>query len=84
MIETLWVLLAADIFVMCAFLFCILKDLLTQWKRISRKQSTRWQHLSWLKASALFSFQKNRSYETQLVVKQCDNLYLGLVTPSSG
>jgi hypothetical protein len=26
-----------------------------QWKRISRKQSARWQHLSWLKASAFFS-----------------------------
>jgi hypothetical protein len=28
-----------------------------QWKRINRKQSARWQHLSWLKASAfLFEF----------------------------
>ena len=26
-----------------------------QWKRISSKHSTRWQHLSWLKASAFFS-----------------------------
>jgi hypothetical protein len=30
-----------------------------QWKRISRKQSTRWKHLSWLKAGAFFSLQKN-------------------------
>jgi hypothetical protein len=29
-----------------------------QWKRISRKQSTRLQHLSQLKASAFFSFAK--------------------------
>jgi hypothetical protein len=27
-----------------------------QWKRISHKQSARWQHLSRLKASALFFF----------------------------
>ncbi len=30
-----------------------------RWKRIHRKQSTRWQHLSRLKASAFFSLQKN-------------------------
>jgi len=30
-----------------------------QWKRISRKQSARWQHLSLLKPSAFFSLQKN-------------------------
>ncbi len=30
---------------------------LRQWNRISHKQSARWQHLSWLKASA-FSFSK--------------------------
>jgi len=30
-----------------------------QWKRISCKQSARWQHLSGLKASALFFLQKN-------------------------
>jgi hypothetical protein len=29
-----------------------------QWKGINRKQSTRCQHLSWLKASAFFSLQK--------------------------
>ncbi len=49
-----------------------------QWKRISHKQSTRWQHLSWLKASAFFSLSK------EIVVKKCNNLYFGLVTPSSG
>ncbi len=30
-----------------------------QWKGINRKQITRWQHLSQLKASAFFSLQKN-------------------------
>jgi hypothetical protein len=29
----------------------------TQWEGINRKQSTRWQHLSRLKASAFFSLQ---------------------------
>ncbi len=50
-----------------------------KWKRISHKQSTRWQHLSWFKDSAFFSFQKN-----VLVVKKHNNLYMGLVMPSSG
>jgi hypothetical protein len=37
-----------------------------QWKGINRKQSTRWQHLSRLKAIAFFSLQKNLScYKTQ-------------------
>ncbi len=35
-----------------------------QWKGINHKQSTRWQHLSRLKASALLSLQKNCCYET--------------------
>ncbi len=36
-----------------------------QWRGINRKQSTRWQHLSRLKTSAFFSFQKKIScYET--------------------
>jgi hypothetical protein len=30
----------------------------SQWKRISHKQSARWQHLSRLKASAFFYLQK--------------------------
>ncbi len=51
---------------------------LKQWKGINRKQSTRWQHLSQLKASVFFSFQKN------LVVMKHSNLYLGLVLPSGG
>jgi len=51
--------------------------MLFQWKRINGKQSARWQHLSQLKASAFFSLQKN------LVVKEYNNLYLGLVMPSS-
>jgi hypothetical protein len=43
-----------------------------QWKGINRKQSTRWQHLSQLKASAFFSVMKH------------SNLYLGLVLKSGG
>ncbi len=42
---------------------------ITQWKGINRKQSTRWQHLSRLKATAFFSFQKKFScYETQQLI----------------
>jgi hypothetical protein len=42
---------------------------LVQWKGINHKQSTRWQHLSWLKASAFFSLQKKFScYETQQLI----------------
>jgi hypothetical protein len=38
-------------------------------KGINRKQSTRWQHLSQLKASAFFSLQKKFScYETQQLI----------------
>jgi hypothetical protein len=40
-----------------------------KWKGVNRKQSTRWQHLSRLKASAFFSLQKNFScYETQQLI----------------
>ncbi len=43
--------------------------MLDQWKGINRKQSTRWQHLSWLKASAFFSLQNFFScYETQQLI----------------
>ncbi len=49
-----------------------------EWKRISLKKSTRCQYLSQLKTSDFFSLQKN------LTVKKCNNLYLGLATPSSG
>ncbi len=48
-----------------------------QWKRISCKQSARWQHLSRLKDSAFFSLEPKK-----LVVKKHYNLYLRLVTPS--
>jgi hypothetical protein len=38
-------------------------------ERNQRKQSTRWQHISGLKASAFFSLQKNFScYETQQLI----------------
>ncbi len=47
-------------------------------KRISRKQSARWQHLSQLKARGLFFLQKNVS------CMKHNNLYSGLVTPSRG
>jgi hypothetical protein len=50
-----------------------------QWKRIRCKQSARWQHLSWLKASAFLSLQQKI-----LVVKKHYNLYLRLVMPSGG
>jgi hypothetical protein len=50
-----------------------------KWKRINRKKIARWQHLSQLKASAFFSLRKKN-----LVVKERNNFYLGLVTPSSG
>jgi hypothetical protein len=49
-----------------------------EWKGINCKQSTRWQHLSWLKASAFFSLQ------IFLVVMKHNNLYLGLVLPLVG
>jgi hypothetical protein len=40
-----------------------------QWKGINRKRSTRWQHLSRLKASAFFSLQIFFScYETQQLI----------------
>jgi hypothetical protein len=45
-----------------------------QWKRIGCKQSTGWQHLSWLKASAIYFLQKHF-----LIVEKHSNLYLGLV-----
>ncbi len=47
-----------------------------EWKGTNHKQSTRWQHLSRLKASAFFSLQKKFScYETQQLI---------LVLPSGG
>ncbi len=49
---------------------------LQQWKGINNKQSTMWQHLSQLKASAFFSLQ---------ICFSCfekSSLYLGLVLPS--
>jgi hypothetical protein len=58
----------------------IIGDCLTclKWKRINHKQHARWQHLSRLKASA-FSLQKHLAS-----CNKCNNLYSGLVTPSSG
>jgi hypothetical protein len=50
-----------------------------QWKRISREKNARWQHLSRLKASAFFSLQKKL-----VSCMKCNNLYSGLVSPSSG
>ncbi len=42
---------------------------ITKWTGINRKQSTRWQHLSWLKASAFFSLQFFFScYKTQQLI----------------
>jgi hypothetical protein len=46
-----------------------LSNFAAKWKEINRKQSTRWQHLSQLKASAFFSLQKNFScYETEQLI----------------
>ncbi len=53
------------------FFCCLTARHSCQWKGINRKQSTRWQHLSRLKASAFFSLKKN------LVVMKHSNLYLG-------
>jgi hypothetical protein len=58
--------------------FILVRKEPTQWKRISCKQNARWQHLSQSKAGAFFSLKKN------LVITKHYNLYLGLVTPSSG
>jgi hypothetical protein len=60
------------------FICFIVRVVSKQWKGINRKQSTRWQHLSQLKASTFFSLQKN------LVVIKHSNLYLGHVLPSGG
>ncbi len=54
--------------------FILVRKEPTQWKRISCKQNARWQHLS----RSFFSLKKN------LVVTKHYNLYLGLLTPSSG
>jgi hypothetical protein len=53
-------------------LACKSMELITtvkKWKGINCKQNTRWQHLSRLKASALFFLQKNFScYETHQLI----------------
>ncbi len=55
------------------------RRLMMQWKRINRKQSARWQHLTRLKASAFFSLQKDL-----VSCMKCNNFYSGLVMPSRG
>jgi hypothetical protein len=48
---------------------CCCSTTLQEWTGINRKQSTRWQHLSQLKASAFFSLRKNFScYETEQLI----------------
>ena len=55
---------------------------LYQWKGINRKQSTRWQHLSRLKASAFFSLQKKFScYETQQLILRTGTAIWWLTKP---
>ncbi len=50
-------------------LFIFFARLPEEWKGINRKQSTRWQHLSRLKASAFFSLQIFFTcYETQQLI----------------
>jgi hypothetical protein len=47
----------------------ILMEHFAKWKGINHKQSTRWQHLSRLKASAFFFLQKKFScYKTQQLI----------------
>jgi hypothetical protein len=61
------------------FKYCMWANTIeTQYKRISCKQNARWEHLSRLKARAFFSLKK------KIVVTKHYNLYLGLVTSSSG
>ncbi len=50
-----------------------------QWKGSNRKQSTRWQHVSQLKASAFFICQ-NKLFSGL----KHNSFYLGLVLPSGG
>jgi hypothetical protein len=53
-----------------------------QLKGINRKQSTRWQHLSRLKASAFFSLQKKFScYETQQLILGTGNAIWWVTEP---
>jgi hypothetical protein len=53
-----------------------------QWKGINRKQSTRCQHLSRLKASAFFSLQKIFScYETQQLILGTGNAIWWVTEP---
>jgi hypothetical protein len=48
---------------------CCCSTTLPEWKGINCKQSTRWQHLSQLTASAFFSLRKNFScYEAQQLI----------------
>ncbi len=55
---------------------------LYQWKGINRKQSTRWQHLSRLKASAFFSLHKKIScYDTQQLMLGIGNAIWWVIEP---
>jgi hypothetical protein len=54
---------------LCYLILYYLKNCLVQWKGINCKQSTRWQHISRLKASAFFSLQNFFScYETPQLI----------------
>jgi hypothetical protein len=53
-----WALLGSIQRLFQSLITCITQELNCQWKRISRKQSARWQHVSRLKASA-FCIWKN-------------------------
>ncbi len=59
-------------------------DLLDQWKGINRKQSTRWQHLSRLKARVFLSLQKKIScYETLELILGTGNAIWWVTEPHS-
>ncbi len=61
---------------------CYKQIFVFQWKGINRKQSTRWQHLSRLKASTFFSLQKIFScYETQQLILGTGTAIWGVTEP---
>jgi hypothetical protein len=55
--------------------------ILSQWKRISSKQSARLQHLSQLKASTFFSLQKYSCKETQQLILGISNAICWVIEP---
>jgi hypothetical protein len=70
--------------IFCQFEIRLLLKHFKIWKGINRKQSTRWQHLFRLKASAFFSLQKNFScYKTQQLILETGIAIWWLTEPHS-